>query len=302
MLTVKCGIGHNYPMPSQRRPARLHGDNMPHNAIESWLVTFPSASTQAAYRRDLTLFLGWLDERGLQVFGVTEKVFGQYRDTAGLGVTPSTHLRRLASVSSFYRYAVEQNHVNSSPAGAPRNVALPSRSLTARLSKGEIASVWEASSESANRRIQDPRAAVIVGLLLFDGMKLFEILALDVPHVRGTTSSMSVRTNRSGRPEVIDIDQRTSPWISRLCRGRSTGPLLLGQSATVGGDRLTRFGADYLLKSVGARAGIATPLTANRLRATHISKALATMADHDAARESVGHLDRRTTLRFLSEG
>jgi integrase/recombinase XerD len=286
-------------MPIRRVAVTPH-DSSPHDIATAWLVTFTSVSTRTAYGRDLQLFVEWLAHRGVHPFEVTEVEFAEYRDHhQRSSASVATVQRRLASVSSFYRFAVGSEAVARNPAGAPRNVRLSVESPTRSLDDRERDNLWTTATELG------PRSAALVGLILFDGLKLFEALALDVANVTATASAkpgagVTVGFARRGAVVHLHLDRRTAPQVEQIRRRRSAGPLFVGESMTVGGSRLTRFGADYLLKQAGAAAGLGVPLTANQLRSTHISDALRRTGDAESVRESVGHADRRTTLRYRS--
>ncbi len=296
MLTVKRVWEILFRMPSRRSAVHVA-------VVRAWLVTFRSVSTREAYERDIALYVEWLASRGMLPFDATAKEFADYRDHyEQVGSSAATVQRRLASVSSFYRFAVESHHIADSPAAGPRRVALgvsasAAGSSTESLDADERESLWSSANALG------PRSAALVGLMLFDGLKLFEALSLDVgdvsrrPAQEPGDSGLNVSLARRGTVVSIALDGRTSPSVQHMRRGRTVGPLFVGESMTVGGARLTRFGADYLLKQVGAAAGLPAPLTANRLRSTHISEALK-HTDADSVRNAVGHVDRRTTLRF----
>jgi integrase/recombinase XerD len=284
-------------MPN-RRPA-IHVE-----VVRAWLVTFRSTSTRAAYERDLELYVEWLASRGVLPFEATTKEFADYRNHyEKVGSSAATVQRRLASVSSFYRFAVDAHHIDDSPASGPRRVDAgssgPVGSATESLSAEERKSLWSCATTLG------PRSAALVGLMLFDGLKLFEALSLNVADVSRRSAretgdgGLNVSLERRGAVVSVALDDRTEPAVQQMRRGRAVGPLFVGESMTVGGARLTRFGADYLLKQVGAAALLPAPLTANRLRSTHISEALK-HADAESVRDAVGHVDRRTTLRFRS--
>ena len=83
--------------------------------------------------------------------------------------------------------------------------------------------------------------------------------------------------------------------------GRTRGPLLLGESPARAPGRLTRFGADYLLKRISAEAGLERPISANTLRRSYVSSAYAKGASVKAIRDQLGHTDSRTTRRHLND-
>ncbi len=265
--------------------------------IASWLDSLSSENTRSAYGRDLRAFISWTvrshpddssDNNG--VLMSDDRVRSFVAADRSVGASESTLKRRQASISSFARFV----SVRTADPEARSATPSPSRpSSTLGLSPTEADVVWGAAS------LQGPREAALVGLLLFDGLKLFEALALDGSHVAGSVASLSIAIVRHGRPRAVTVDPRSARPIASLRRTQGLGPLFLGRGLSASGDRLTRFGADFLMKGLGVASGLGGSLTANRLRATCIASALAD-GDTDAVRDAVGHIDRRSTLRFAS--
>ena len=80
----------------------------------------------------------------------------------------------------------------------------------------------------------------------------------------------------------------------------SPGPLFIGPSrGRAGSTRLTRFGADHLIKQAATAAGIERPVSANVLRRTHVTTAQRAGVPIDDIRHTMGHIDVRTTRRYL---
>jgi site-specific recombinase XerD len=74
-----------------------------------------------------------------------------------------------------------------------------------------------------------------------------------------------------------------------------TGP----SRGRAGAVRLTRFGADHLIKQAATSAGIERPVSANVLRRTHVTTAQRAGVPIDDIRHTMGHTDVRTTRRYL---
>ena len=71
--------------------------------------------------------------------------------------------------------------------------------------------------------------------------------------------------------------------------GRTEGPLLLGESPTRPPARLSRFGADYVLKRISADAGFRRAISANTLRRGYVASVFAGGVSVDSIRDDVGH-------------
>jgi integrase/recombinase XerD len=258
-------------------------------AVAAWLMGLRSANTRAAYQADIDDYLQWWDaNRGGSPLDVVAADVDAYRAAVErTGSSGATASRRVSAVSSFYRHAASAGVLSSVPAPSirPRSTASATPTLTA----DEVVALEAASRALGGRHL------VLVDLLLYDGLKLAEILAANAQDVSLTTPTARLRVD--GRA-TLTLDVRTAADVRALLAGRTIGPLLQGNSATATHARLTRFGADYLLKQVGTRAGLNRAISANVLRRAH-----ATAADSNGERIEdiavrMGHQDVRTTRRL----
>jgi integrase/recombinase XerD len=228
-------------------------------AVTAWLTSFSSVHTRAAYERDLAVFRTWCSEQRIPAQQVTAAQMRRFGDAClGGGASAATVQRRLAAVSSFYRHAGTTMNPTNPAATTPRPVASPRAAV--RLSERQADDVWREALE------QGPRTAVLIALVLLDGMKSHELLRLDAAHFRSVDDEWQLR-----RPDAVAtaLHPRTSAALSAYLGSRRRGPLLMGENPTREPARLTRFGVDYLVKSVGRGAGLTAPLTVNVLRNTH---------------------------------
>ena len=212
---------------------------------------------------------------------------------ADAGASEATVARRVSALSSFFTFATSRGAVLESPVPGDRRLpttATPTADLDAR----QLADLIHSSG-----RLGD-RATLLVGLMLFDGLKLAEVLAADADDVSLTPRTARITVERRGDPVELRLDPRTTSALTSYLDGRTRGPLLLGESPTRVPSRLTRFGADYLLKRISAEAGLDRPISANTLRRSYVASAFADGATVEAIRDQLGHTDSRTTRRHLS--
>jgi site-specific recombinase XerD len=149
------------------------------------------------------------------------------------------------------------------------------------------------SSPASIRR----RLAALVAMLMHAGLKLGEALEADVDDFSTPPPTLSIV--RQGRPRRLELPASTAAAISAYTAGRDTGPLLLSDSPSRVPDRLTRWGADRILKRVTEQAGLAKTVSANTLRRYYAANAHANGTHIDEIRAHLGHDDRRTTRRLL---
>src|SRR3989440_10342804 len=131
--------------------------------------------TRDAYTLDLRQFTTWCRARSLALFAVRRAdIEGFARDLEARGRARATVTRRLSTIAGFYRYAVEEELLTSSPAAhvrrprvdyEPHAVALDRNELGALLVAAglgpapEHAPIARAQSAGTKRRFQDREAS-----------------------------------------------------------------------------------------------------------------------------------------------
>lgn len=250
-----------------------------------------SRNTQTAYQADLDGFGDWCDAHDADPVAATAEQVADYRTACEAdGASPATIARRLSTLSSFFAYAVNVGSIDSSPVAHTARPQ-PGASATTELTAAQIAAVLAASSELGGK------TEVLVDLLLRDGVKLGEALAADADDLSDAGHHLSV-DRRRGTADIT-LHDATTLAIHAYLQGRQHGPLLLGGAPGRADTRLTRFGADYLLKRVGDLAGLDDGLSANMLRRSYVTNAVANGDSIETIRDHLGHQDSRTTRRHI---
>jgi site-specific recombinase XerD len=268
----------------------------PHEALAlTWLADLASAHTRDAYGRDFGAFVVWCVSTGRAPLGVSAADVDDYRDDCReRGVRPATVARRLSALSSFYDHAVHAQAVEANPVDTVKRPAVGDARARSGLPEDEALAMLDAAAEMG------PKVAALVALLLLEGLKLGEALALDVEQLDGSRWTMYVSVLRRGRTERFELDRQTASCITAHLAGRTSGPLLVGDSPTQDGrTRLTRFGADFLLKRTADRAGLKRPVSANTLRHTYIELSHRDGVPVEQIARRVGHASARDTRRYL---
>lgn len=263
--------------------------------VTRWLLSLRTANTRTAYRADLGRWLEWCHGRGLDPLTVRRGEVDAWARLLEQQYRPTTVARRLATVASFYKYAVEMGTLEASPAA---NVNRPRTGegyveLTPALDPDEVARLVAAAT--------GPRDRVLVLLLSTMALRISEALALDLDGfetVRGHVTA--VVAGKGGRQDRMPFPPLLVAAIEDLqaVEQRSTGPLLV----TVNDDgvvvRWNRHQATRALARLGRAAGISRTVRPHMLRASAVTRALdlgATLRDvQDLAR----HADPRTTRRY----
>lgn len=259
----------------------------------TWLATYRSANTQDAYRRDLAAFTTWCDARGVAPLACSPRQLVAYREAKSEGgASAATVNRHLSSLRAFFDAAVAMGATPSHP--------LPRRAPAAIAPSDTVALSLEAAQRLLSASRVDVRTAVLVHLLLRDGLRLAEALGLDHTHVEGPARAKVVTVRRHGRDHRITLSPDSSAAVVALQRAHGrTGPLLTSRTHEHDGKRITRFGADHLIKGAARAAGL-DEVSANVLRHTHATLARRAGDDDEEIQLRMGHRDVRTTRRYLA--
>ena len=273
------------------------GDPTLEQLAAAWVFTHTSENTRRAYWADLGAFAAFCTSRGGSALDASADDVEEYRrEVETVGASAATVARRLASLASFYRYAGAADATAPNPVASVPRPARPATSSTDVLEPDEVAALLRAAERLG------PKTTSLVCLLLLDGLKVGEAVGADVDDLqrRGRSTTLALGRDDGHRHEVT-LDSRTARALDRYLDGRRDGPLLLSDPS---GDRpprrLTRFGANYLVKRAAQGARLVKSVSANSLRRSFAAAALEAGVHVRAVQSRLGHADIRTTRRLSS--
>lgn len=264
--------------------------------LGAWLASLRSANTRAAYARDMQTFLRFLDEHGLDLLHVRRSHIDLFaRACEAEGSSEQTVARRLSSVSSFYRWAIQEDLTEANPAQNVRRPRLDQDvTTTAALTRREAEDLLEAA------RSHSPRSLALVDLLLTTGMRISEALGARLSDL---SSDRIIIRRKGGSRAVLYLPEHTVTALramtettgSELARGDEQDALLF---TTRSGAAWDRHEAGRTLQRLAKSAGIEKRLSPHVLRHTHATLALDLGVPLQHLQDSLGHKDPRTTRRY----
>ena len=271
--------------------------------VAGWLLGYPSLHTRRAYGRDLDGFVRWCTELGVDLLAASRVHIDAWaRHLAEVdGRAAATVARKLAAVTAFYRYLVLEEVLVANPGVHARRPRLDAdHSSTLGLDRAAARGLLTAASEHS------PRLHLLVALLLLNGLRIAEALALDVDDVTDYDRGHRVaRLHRKGGraaraalpPAVAAAVDTYLNQRGELDRERpSAGPLLVTRS----GSRWRPSNAARSLAALAAHTEIpgAARVTPHVLRHAAITLALDAGATLRDVQDFAGHADPRTTRRY----
>ncbi|MDQ3784336.1 MAG: site-specific tyrosine recombinase XerD [Actinomycetota bacterium] len=281
---------------------------MVHSQIERGL----SDNTISSYRRDLQRWREFCYLAGAGAGEVTPEQVTEYLARLRSGAPPARRAYRPASVSRmlvtvrvFYRWLVREGQLVVDPTakvGAPRRPL----SLPKAIALEQVVRLVELPPEDPIGR----RDSAILETLYGAGLRISELVSLDVDDLDLEEGSVLVRTAKGGRARRVPLGRAacaavgayltiTRPGLAtRAPAGAPSGALWLNAR----GGRLTRQGAWKLLKRYARLAGLEEAVSPHTLRHSFATHMLDAGADIRVVQELLGHASLATTQIYTLVG
>jgi integrase/recombinase XerD len=245
--------------------------------------------TREAYALDLRQFTSWCRARSLNLFAVRRAdIEGFARDLEAMGRARATVTRRLCTIAG-YRYAVEEELLDHSPAAHVRRPRVDYESHAVALDRDELGALLAAGLGS-------PAEHALISLLALNGLRVSEATGADIEHLGLERGHRTLTiTRKGGKVVTIPLAPRTARAIDMAIGERTDGAVFLAAD----GRRLDRHGAGRLVRKVARRAGITKAVTPHTLRHAFITAAFWMPGSRCVmSRKAASHADPRTTMRY----
>ena len=215
-------------------------------ALAGFLAGY-SGLTRQAYELDLRQFVGWCQQHQLQLFRARRADIELFaRDLEARGRARATITRRLSTVAGFYRYAVEEELLEHSPAAHVRRPRLDYESHAAALDRNELGALLVAAG------LGPPAEHALISLLALNGLRVSEATGADIEALGTARGHRTlVITRKGGKIVTVPLAPRTARAIDLAISERTEGPIFLAPD----GRRLDRHGAGRTVRRIARRAG-----------------------------------------------
>lgn len=275
-----------------------------------------SRHTLRNYESDLAQFSAYLQPPGGRPPALAEIDHLLIREYLGYlhdqKLEKSSIARKLASLRSFFRFAVREGMIGQNPARLVSTPSLPRR-LPAVLSAEEINRFLEwvkALDPGAGGKGLEKahwlraRDLAILELLYGSGLRVSELIALDLNDIDQQRQSIRVR-GKGGKERVTPYGSKAREaleayWPARkaLRRNASARPGRQPVFLNLQGERLTERSVGRMVKGYARRAEISWNLHPHSLRHAFATHLLTDGADLRSIQELLGHKSLSTTQRY----
>lgn len=282
--------------------------------LASWMATKDSPNTRAAYLRDVSQYFDFCIERDLDPLTVRIQDFALYREHLARHTkrddSPyalSTRQRKIATISSFYRYLADVDAVDRSPVTSAARFNQkpdpPDKSLTTE----ETVLLIE-DAESGHSTLGSPCAALVVELLFTMGLRVSEVCSLDIDRLTHTKRDGTMyrgisfigkgnKKHHRGIPEQL-YATRIAPYLQQ--RPKPSAPDAdLALLVTLDGKRVDRKQIYRLVRRAHERGLIYHKISPHWGRHTFTIRALEAGYTLEQCQRALGHSSIVTTQSYV---
>lgn len=264
-------------------------------------------NTIAAYRNDLTQFLRYLEQQdNVSSWAEVDKdtIINYVLNLKEREYTSSTVARKVAAIKSFFHYLMAEKVVTDDPTATLDSPKVKKR-LPKAISREDIELLLAAPAQGKSAKSQRDHA--LLELLYASGMRVTELVSLDVSDVNLASGSVRVRGKKaSSKERIIPVGdpalEALQIYLNRgrmqLVRDPEERALFLNHR----GQRLTRQGLWLIIKHYVDEVGISDDVTPHTLRHSFAAHKLSQGKSLQDIQKLLGHANISTTQVYQHIG
>jgi integrase/recombinase XerD len=260
-----------------------------------WLEKGLSDNTRDAYRSDLTLFNGWLQDKGIDLLGINrDAILDHLAWRVDNAYKPRSTARFLSGARGFYRYLLREKLIAVDPT---LQVDIPQlgKPLPKSLSEADVEALLAAPdlSEAIGQRDR-----AMLEVLYACGLRVTELISLTLEQVNLRQGVLRVM-GKGSKERLVPMGEEAIVWLERYMRD-ARHELLNGRPSDVmfpslRGEQMTRQTFWHRIKHQAKVAGISKSLSPHTLRHAFATHLLNHGADLRVVQMLLGHSDLSTT-------
>ena len=263
-----------------------------------WIEDGLSPNTLAAYRRDLTLYVQWLDrDKGKSLDDTTEVDLREHAVAHHAGRKATSANRRLAVFKRYFRWALRENLLTRDPT-LKLVTAKQAPRVPKVLSEAQVEALLGAPDVTQPLGLRD---RTMLELMYASGLRVSELVTLKSVHL-GLDDGVVRVSGKGGKERLVPFGEEAHAWLYRYLAG-SRADILNGQASdalfvTARGGPMTRQMFWQLIKKYAVLAHVTAPLSPHTLRHAFATHLLNHGADLRAVQMLLGHADISTTTIY----
>ncbi len=260
-----------------------------------WLEEGLSKNTQVAYRRDLSLFACWLNDRQLDLrYCGAEDIKHYLSWRVQESLSPASTSRFISSARRFFRFLMRESLLTEDPM---LRIELPrkGRPLPKTLSEMDVEALLHAPDLNT---VLGSRDRAMLELLYATGVRVSELVSMRLGQINLHHGVIRV-SGKGDKERLVPIGEEAINHLKRfICRDRAllvTELCLEVLFPSKQGKEMTRQTFWHRVKRYAVEAGIEKPISPHVLRHAFATHLINHGADLRVVQMMLGHSDLSTT-------
>ena len=253
-----------------------------------------SQYTLRNYRTDLGDFFAHVEEKGIDPLRANRHDMRQYLVTLrDRGIATASVTRKVSTIRSFYKFLVREEKVESSPI---TGVVAPKkeRRLPIVLRKDDLRAIIEAAREDTPQGV---RNRAILELMYAAGVRLSEVVGLDVAHV-DLEERLTLVRGKGNKERIVLYGHPADRALRRyltVARPKLAAPNEEALFVNRHGTRLSGRSIQQIVRKHALKAGLDQRIYPHLLRHSFATHLLDGGAELRVVQELLGHASASTT-------
>ncbi len=252
-----------------------------------------SQNTEQAYRRDLVLFIDFVESLSINDFDdITRSIINQFiRDIRQKGYAPTSVTRKIASLRGWFKWMVSNELINHDPTVSLEQPKI-GKHLPKVLSINEINTILSKNLSSIEKAVFE--------LLYASGLRVSELVNLNLSSINFTQGYIKCM-GKGSKERLVPLGDEAKKAINDYLKGKNivinkSTPKDMPLFADKGHNRINRQEIYNIVKSLGDY--IEKHITPHTLRHSFATHMLENGADLRVVQELLGHSDVSTTQLY----
>jgi integrase/recombinase XerD len=266
-----------------------------------WLEEGLSKNTLSAYRRDLNLYVRWLDPNGKSLDQTQEGDLQAYFAARHSATKATSANRRLTVFKRYFRWALREGVLQADPT-LNMNPARQALRVPKTLTEAQVEALLEAPDVATTLGLRD---RAMIELMYASGLRVSELVQIKTYHL-GLSEGVLRTMGKGSKERLVPFGDVAREWLQRymddgrpaLLIGRQTDDLFITHRGSKAGRAMTRMMFWLIVRKYALQAGIHVALSPHTLRHAFATHLLNHGADLRAVQMLLGHADISTTTIY----
>jgi integrase/recombinase XerD len=266
-----------------------------------WLEEGLSKNTLSAYRRDLTLYVTWLNGQGRALIDTVEGDLNGYFSVQHGKTKATTANRRLTVFKRYFRWALREHLIACDPT-LKLQAAKQALRVPKTLSESQVEALLWAPDTQTPLGVRD---RTMFELMYASGLRVSELVTLKVFNVSLSDNVLRV-FGKGNKERLVPFGEVASVWLKRyleqtrpsLLASKQTEDLFVSLRGAKAGTAMSRVMFWMIVKKHALASGITSNLSPHTLRHAFATHLLNHGADLRAVQMLLGHADISTTTIY----